>query len=151
MAGRPKHKADMMLLDELDKQGETILALFGSSMSETAICKKLGVSRSALEKWCDKPENADRISYARARAADDLVCETLSIIDNCTLEEVQQARVRVQARQWIAERWKPNTYALRNQAVVQVNLTDLRLDALRHVQAMELSTDKVQDVEVKRQ
>ena len=70
------------------------------------------------------------------------MAETIEIADETDIEEVNKARLRVQTRQWVAERWNPQAYAQSKQPSVQVNLSGMRLDALRHIEVVEqVSTD----------
>lgn len=141
MAGQKKKHADLVLLDSLPR--DQIQNLFESGMSETRICMKLGVSKKALTEWLDRPEQDGFLSRVRARAADELVGQMLDIADETDYQEVQKAKLRVQTRQWIAERWNPSSYAQNKMPSVQVNLSGMRLDALRHIEVIEeVSTDK---------
>jgi hypothetical protein len=114
-------------------------------MSETRICIQLGVSKRALTTWLDRPEQEGFLSRVRARAADQMVAETIEIADETDISEVNKARLRVQTRQWVAERWNPAAYAQNKMPSVTVNLANLRLDALRHGEVIEaeLPTDKL--------
>lgn len=143
MAGNKKKHQDLALLDTLPK--DQIQTLFEAGVSETRICVQLGVSKKALTEWLDRPENEGFLSRVRARAADHLVSQTIEIADETDIEEVQKARVRIQARQWVAERWNPAAYAQNKMPSVTVNLANLRLDALRHGEVIEaeLPTDKL--------
>jgi hypothetical protein len=131
------------LLDTLPR--EQIQNLFEAGISETRICMKLGVSKKALHEWIDRPENDGFLSRVRARAADHFVSETIEIADETDISEVNKARLRVQTRQWVAERWNPAAYAQNKMPSVTVNLANLRLDALRHGEVIEaeLPTDKL--------
>ena len=81
--------------------------------------------------------------HARAKAADHLVAETIEIADQTDIEEVNKARLRVTTRQWVAERWNPAAYAQNKMPSVQVNLSGMRLDVLRHIEVIEeVSTDQ---------
>ena len=143
MAGQKKKHADLALLDTLPK--EQIQTLFEAGISEGRICMKLGISKKALTEWLDRPEQEGFLSRTRARAADAYVSETIEIADETSIEEVQKARVRIQTRQWVAERWNPAAYAQNKMPSVTVNLANLRLDALRHGEVIEadISTDKL--------
>jgi transposase len=142
MAGQKKKHADLALLDTLPR--DQIQNLFEAGVSETRICMKLGVSKKALTEWLDRPANEGFLSRVRARAADHLVSETIEIADETDISEVNKARVRIQTRQWVAERWNPAAYAQNKMPSVTVNLANLRLDALRHGEVIEaeLPTDK---------
>jgi hypothetical protein len=143
MAGNKKKHHDMALLDTLPK--DQLRTMFEAGMSEARICMQLGVSKRALHEWLDKPEQESFLTHARARAADHLVSETIEIADETDISEVNKARLRVQTRQWVAERWNPAAYAQNKMPSVTVNLANLRLDALRHGEFIEaeLPTDKL--------
>jgi len=143
MAGQKKKHADLALLDTLPV--EQLATLFEAGMSETRICVQLGVSKKALTEWLDRPEQEGFLSRVRARAADALVSQTIEIADETDISEVNKARLRVQTRQWVAERWNPAAYAQNKMPSVTVNLANLRLDALRHGEVIEaeLPTDKL--------
>ena len=140
MAGQKKKIQDLALLDSLPK--EQIQALFEAGASEAKICYQLGIGKKALHLWLERPEQEGFLYRARAKAADHLVAETIEIADETDIEEVNKARLRVQTRQWVAERWNPQAYAQSKQPSVQVNLSGMRLDALRHIEVIEqVSTD----------
>jgi hypothetical protein len=143
MAGQKKKVEDLALLDTLPR--EQIQTLFEAGLSETRICYKLGIGKKALTIWLDRPENEGFLSRVRAKAADNLVTEIIEIADETDISEVNKARLRVQTRQWVAERWNPAAYAQNKMPSVTVNLANLRLDALRHGEVIEaeLPTGKV--------
>jgi hypothetical protein len=140
MAGRPKRKADMATLDLMPR--EHIVSMLEAGQPIARICYALGVGRVALEEWLNSPDNEGLASRARAKAADDMVAESILIADETDVEEVQKARLRVQTRQWVAERWNPSAYAQNKMPSVQVNLSGMRLDALRRIEVVEdISTE----------
>ncbi len=50
-------------------------------------------------------------------------------------------RVAAMIKKVLAERWDQKTYGLQKQAQVTINMQDLRIDALRHVEVIsDLST-----------
>ena len=135
MPGRPKTRRDLELLEDLPE--DMVFAMFEAGKSTARICEQLGIGRRALEIWCDMPENEHKIARARARAADVLACQTLEIADQAAPEESNLARVRIQTRQWVAERWKPGVYAQQRGPAVNISIGGLRLDALRHVEVVQ--------------
>jgi hypothetical protein len=57
------------------------------------------------------------------------------------IDHAQRDVQRIRTRQWLAERWDQKTYGLQKQAQVTINMQDLRIDALRHVEVIDdLST-----------
>ena len=142
MAGRPKFRKDMELLEELPD--DMIVSMFEAGKSQTMICYELGIGRRALEQWI---EDADPniIARARAKAADKLAVETMTIADSMADTNPQRDVQRIRTRQWLAERWDQKTYGLQKAQQVNINIQDLRMAALRHVEVVdELSTDKSQ-------
>lgn len=143
MAGTPKFHSDMKMLAKLPD--DMIWSMIEAGKTYTEICFEMGISRKALERWIDENDpDGDKIARARARAADELVTETLSIADRSDPEHSAHTRVRIQARQWVAERWNRKAYGTHSGPSITLNITDLRLNALRHAEVIEdLSTGDV--------
>ena len=143
MAGTPKFHQDMKMLAKLPD--DMIWSMMEGGKTKTDICIEMGISRKALDRWLDDVDpDGDKIARARAQAADQLAVETLQIADQTDPEHAAQARVRIQARQWIAERWNPKTYGSQKAQQININVQDLRMTARRHVEVVEdISTDGV--------
>lgn len=138
MPGRPKFKQDMALLEDLPD--EMIVSMLEDGKSQTQICYELGIGRRALEQWIED-NDPNIIARARAKAADKLAVETLQIADEMDVDHAQRDVQRIRTRQWLAERWDQKTYGLQKQAQVTINMQDLRINALRHVEVLDdLST-----------
>ena len=138
MAGRPKFRQDMELLEELPD--DMIVSMLEVGKSQTMICYELGIGRRALEQWIEDTDPTI-IARARAKAADKLAVETMTIADSMADSNPQRDVQRIRTRQWLAERWDQKTYGLQKQAQVTINMQDLRIDALRHVEVIsDLST-----------
>ena len=136
MAGRPKRARDLAAIDLMPR--DKVEELLQTTMGMPQICKSLGVGRRALEEWLDQPSQAGLLSRARARAADDIVSETIDIADSIAFDDNPQiAKVRIQTRQWVAERWNAPAYAQNKGQNVSISIAGLRLDALRHVEIVE--------------
>jgi hypothetical protein len=142
--GRPKFKSDMALLEDLPD--EMIVSMFEDGKSQTQICYELGIGRRALEQWIED-NDPNIIARARAKAADKLAVETLSIADGMDVDHAQRDVQRIRTRQWLAERWDQKTYGLQKAQQVNINIQDLRLSALRHTEVIEnLSTDNLAQI-----
>lgn len=140
MAGRPKFREDMALLEDLPD--DMIVSMFEAGKSQTQICYELGIGRRALEQWIEDTDPSI-IARARAKAADKLAVETLDIADSMADSNPQRDVQRIRTRQWLAERWDQKTYGLQKAASVNINIQDLRMAALRHTEVIEdLSTEK---------
>ena len=139
MPGRPKFRQDMALLEDLPD--DMIVSMFEVGKSQTQICYELGIGRRALEQWIEDTDPSI-IARARAKAADKLAVETLDIADSMADSNPQRDVQRIRTRQWLAERWDQKTYGLQKAASVNINIQDLRMAALRHVEVVDdLSTE----------
>jgi hypothetical protein len=129
----------MELLEELPE--DMIVSMFEAGKSQTMISYELGIGRKALEQWI---EDADPtiIARARAKAADKLAVETMTIADSMADSNPQRDVQRIRTRQWLAERWDQKTYGLQKAQQININVQDLRMAALRHVEVIDdLSTE----------
>lgn len=145
MAGNPKRREDLMRLATEHELGALILQRLEEGIQFARICEETGLSKAAITEWLDAPEQADRASRARARAADELVQQSLAIADEAddsSAAAVQKAKLRVSTRHWIAERWGREMYGQKG-LEVNIELGQLHLDALRQRAA---DPEMVQDV-----
>ena len=139
MAGRPKFRKDMELLEELPD--DMIVSMLEVGKSQTMICYELGIGRKALEQWIEDTDPTI-IARARAKAADKLAVETMTIADSMADSNPQRDVQRIRTRQWLAERWDQKTYGLQKAQQININVQDLRMAALRHVEVIDdLSTE----------
>jgi hypothetical protein len=140
MPGRPKFRRDMELLEELPD--DMIVSMLEVGKSQTMICYELGIGRRALEQWIEDTDPTI-IARARAKAADKLAVETMTIADSMDVDNPQRDVQRIRTRQWLAERWDQKTYGLQKAQQININVQDLRMAALRHVEVIDdLSTEK---------
>lgn len=98
------------------------------------ICSKLADGKS-LKSICDAPGMPDKATvyrwiaahdafrdlYARAREdqADTMADEIVDIADNAKSDDVNKARLRVDARKWVAAKLKPKKYGDKVETTVQ--------------------------------
>ncbi len=142
MPGRPKFRQDMALLEDLPD--DMIISMLEVGKSQTQICYELGIGRRSLEQWIEDTDPTI-ITRARAKAADKLAVETLDIADSMADSNPQRDVQRIRTRQWLAERWDQKTYGLQKAQQININVQDLRMAALRHVEVIDdLSTEKSQ-------
>jgi hypothetical protein len=140
MAGTPKKKSDLELLNKIGE--DTIVAMFEDGKSIADICIALGIGKRALDVFIDENDLSPKITRARAHAADLMAVETVQIADQLDEDHPSKAALRIKTRQWIAERWDQKTYGLQKAQQININVQDLRMNALRHVEVVEdLSTD----------
>ena len=140
MAGTPKKKSDLELLNKIGE--DTIIAMFESGKSIADICIGLGIGKRALDIFIDENDLSPKITRARTHAADSLAVETIQIADELEEDHPSRAALRIKTRQWIAERWDQKTYGLQKAQQININVQDLRMNALRHVEVVEdISTE----------
>jgi len=109
------------------------------------ICIELGISKRALDDWIEENDHSAMITRARVRAADLMACDTIKIADGMDVDHAQRDVQRIRTRQWLAERWDQKTYGLQKAQQININVQDLRMAALRHVEIVDdLSTEKSQ-------
>jgi hypothetical protein len=129
----------MELLEELPD--DMIVSMLEVGKSQTMICYELGIGRRALEQWIEDTDPTI-IARARAKAADKLAVETMTIADSMADSNPQRDVQRIRTRQWLAERWDQKTYGLQKAQQININIQDLRMAALRHVEVIDdLSTE----------
>ena len=141
MAGTPKRRKDVAFLNEMPE--EMIFAMVESGKSIGDICIELGIGKRALDDWIEENDHGAMITRARVRAADLMACDTIKIADSMADSNPQRDVQRIRTRQWLAERWDQKTYGLQKAQQININVQDLRMAALRHVEVIDdLSTEK---------
>jgi hypothetical protein len=144
MVGNPKRKQDVAFLNDMPE--EMIFSMVEAGKSIANICIDLGISKRALDDWIEENDHGAMIARARTRAADLMACETIEIADGMDVDHAQRDVQRIRTRQWLAERWDQKTYGLQKAASVNINIQDLRMAALRHVEVVDdLSTGERRD------
>ena len=143
MPGRPKYRSDLEALQAIPE--DMIWSLLEQGRTITQVCYEIGVGKKALQDWLNEVDPDDsQITSARAQAATNYAMQALEIADSSEPEQAAKARLQIQTRQWIAERWDRKTYGTQSGPQITLNVTDLRLNALRHAEVVEdLSTDAV--------
>jgi predicted transcriptional regulator len=130
-----QEKADMTIVNKAVHSIGGELALFelvSRGMTKKRMLETLGVSRSAFDRWVQKTaERAARYSRAREEAADSLADETLEIADEADPQTAQVAKLRIEARRWLAAKINPEAYGDKTGPSVTLNLGDMMLDSLR--------------------
>ena len=143
MAGTPKRRKDVAFLNEMPE--DMIFSMIEAGKSIADICIDLGIGKRALDDWIEENDHGAMITRARMRAADLMACDTIKIADGMDVDHAQRDVQRIRTRQWLAERWDQKTYGLQKAQQVNINIQDLRMAALRHVEVIDdLSTDKSQ-------
>lgn len=135
MAGRPKQRAEMVMLD---KHEETIFEMLDEGKTHKQIGERLGVMRSTVTRWLNaSTERKQAHAESRAHASDGIAEESLEIADSSegmTKEGIASAKLRIETRQWLVAVWNQDKYG-KDQGNVVINIGSLHLDALRQAQA----------------
>lgn len=135
MAGTP---VERRLTREVRESGgiEGLLAKIASGVTITKLGKDFGVSRNFMSTWLSKTAGRERIDAAKREAAAALVDECLEIADDAVQDrDDRTAKLRIETRRWLAGRLDPETFAEQRAPLVEFNLGELHLDALRAVEA----------------
>ena len=94
-----------------------------------AIAEGLGLSLSTFNRWLYfMPERMTLYKAARKKAAQVIAEQTIQIADDATLENLQSARLRIDGRVKLAERYAPNGFGAKASGDV---LQELTLEALQ--------------------
>lgn len=119
-AGRPTIKSDELLT--------FICTEITEGKSLVKICRENGFHLSTVFQWlCDDKSFSDKYARAKEEQADTLADEIIDLSDEAAILDsnpslasaaVQAARLRVDARKWVAAKLKPKKYGDRVQAEV---------------------------------
>lgn len=136
MAGNPKRRAEMTMLGQHEEQ---IFDWLDAGRTQSEIAAELGVMRTSITRWLNANEGRKQaLADSRALAATHLAEDSLTIADNVRgidAAEVQAARLKIDARRFLAGVWDRERYGEQRGAAVTVNIGSLHLDALRQAQA----------------
>jgi len=109
-----------------------IFEAVASGQTIDSLCGSVGISSGSFYDWLEKvPSRAESLARARARGAHSLAEQTISIADTATREDVQIAKLRSDNRWRLAAKMNPDVYGDKQQPLVNINLGDMALDALR--------------------
>jgi hypothetical protein len=97
------------------------------------IAEELGVSRQILSTWANAPARRDALARARREAASALVDEALAITDSVEAETaaIQKAKLQSDLRRWIAGRLSREDWGEQQGALLNIDLGQMHLEALR--------------------
>lgn len=133
MAGRVRTREAMRKLEE---QGED--ALFdhlAGGMTMNTLVKQVGVSKRVWYKWLRSVDGREERYYsARRKWADTLAEETLDIADGAVdAHDAQVRKLRIDTRKWLAARANPDNWGEKREPLVNINIQDQHLGALREL------------------
>jgi len=94
--------------------GDRICELMAEGVSAVRACKEVGIALKTMYAWLREHEDF-RNNYARARddQADTFADQMCDIAEYD--EDVQRAKLKIDARKWVASRMKPKSWGDRQQ------------------------------------
>lgn len=116
-----------------DKKAGEICALIADGNSVKTICEMDDMpSRMTVYRWLEANENF-RDKYARAKEehADAIFDDIIHIAD--TENDSQKARVRIDARKWVAGKIKPKKYGEKSTTDVNIGAQDSLTNLLTQI------------------
>ena len=109
-----------------------VFEMVARGMTKKRLLELLCISSEAFDRWVKKSaERAATYSRAREAGADALADETLQIADEAEPQTAHVAKLRIEARKWLAGKMNPAVYGEKQGPTVTLNLGDMALDSLR--------------------
>lgn len=106
----------------LDPYEEKIFQDIQEGATLKSVAKEMGETEGALYYWVMLDDaRKGRLARVRQAAAAAMVDETLEIADN-SLYPVEDRKLKIQTRQWIASRTDRETWGEQQKAAVEVNI-----------------------------
>jgi hypothetical protein len=138
VAGKPITRLSFQLIEK--HGGEAwVLEQIAQGHGYRRMSKDIGVSLPVFSNWAvATPQRQERFRRAREQAAMHLAEDVLTIADEATYEDERVARLRIDTRKWLASKWAPSVYGDNKGPVVQVNITDMHLRAVRNAEVIEV-------------
>ncbi len=139
MSGRPTKFTD--------GTGDLICELIAEGSSASSACKAAGIRLSTLYRWL-RSQPAFSNNYARARedAADTLVDELMRIAQE--EPDVHRARLKIDARKWIAARMKPKSWGDKFQVDQTTRIEDVSFEDAKTALTARLKTLAAEGVDI---
>ena len=121
---------------------DSICFLVSQGASVRHVCSTHAIDPKQFYRWLESSESV-RQQYARAKekAADKLADEIVEIADNATPQDAHVARLKVDARKWVAAKLLPKKYGDRPAEVnvnTQINLMQVSVEDQRRIQEARL-------------
>jgi hypothetical protein len=121
---------------------DSICFLVSQGASVRHVCSTHAIDPKQFYRWLESSESV-RQQYARAKekAADKMADEIVEIADNATPQDAHVARLKVDARKWVAAKLLPKKYGDRPAEVnvnTQINLAQISVEDQQRLQARRL-------------
>ena len=128
-------KITKQLYARLDLSEHDIFEDLATGLPVTEAIKKYQVSKRIWYGWLDrKPGRREEYKRAQRHFAETLAEETIKIADSCIdTADAQIAKVRIDARRWMAGKVDPERYGEKQSPAVHINLQSEHLQALKDI------------------
>jgi Bacteriophage Sf6, terminase small subunit-like len=117
---------------------DSVCFLVSQGASVRHVCSEHSIDPKQFYRWLESSESV-RQQYARAKekAADKMAGEIVEIADNATPQDAHVARLKVDARKWVAAKLLPPNYGDRLAEVnvnTQINLASISVEDEQRLQ-----------------
>jgi hypothetical protein len=129
MPGQKKKQTAMQVLNQYAP--EEVYEWIARGESINSISDRLGVARTGVHAWMNRPEHTEHIARARRIKAAGLVDDSMLIADNADPQTVQVAKLRAETRRWIASRLDREAWGDERGPQVAIQINGLHVDSLR--------------------
>jgi len=129
MAGQKKTRTAKAVLDSYPP--ETIYEWIANGDSIERLAERLGIAKTGVWGWIQRPEHIDHVARARKIRASKLVDESLEIADTALPEDVPKAKLRTDIRRFIASKLDRDTWGDDRGPQVAIQINGLHVDSLR--------------------
>ncbi len=123
---------------------EMICERIANGETMVKIAADFGENRDLLGNWLySTPEGREMATRARARSANALAEQALTIADKGTTENAPKTRLQVETRRWLASKYDAAVYGDTRGPTVQINIGQLHIDALRQHRTIDVAAAPV--------
>jgi len=129
MAGKRQTRTAMQVLDTFPAEAVYEWVAQGEGMN--SIADRLGIARTGVHAWMNRPEHVENIARARKVKASAMVEEAMAIADNASPEDVPKAKLRTDIRRWVASKLDRDTWGDDRGPQVAIQINGLHVDSLR--------------------
>jgi hypothetical protein len=129
MAGRPKHRAQIVTLDNAGP--EDVLARVAEGETVKAIAESLGVRRQEFYMWIKKRGLTEQFQEAKKLSAEEAVDLATARIEKATPESISVDREYVKLAMWRASHLDRDQWGDRPTVAIQINGPEAFVQAMR--------------------
>jgi len=129
------------------ERAAAICALIADGNSARRSCQKVGIDLVTFYTWQRvHPEFAQEVSRAREDQADTFADDMCNIADD--EEDVQRAKLKIDARKWVAARMKPRSWGDKLQVDQTTRIEDHSPEEIKEALQQKLKALQAQGIDV---